>query len=131
MGLTKSAGPAVVNRYIVSIDTAGTAGSAAGSGFTPPVEGFLVGIYFDFHASAAATTDTTVTEVSTGRTLLTLTDTKTDAMKITQLAVSDTTGTAITGVYAYMPVHGEIKIALAQCDALTAALVAHVYILEA
>jgi len=119
-----------VKDYIVNVTTAGSAGSATGEGYTKPVNGFLVGIYFDFHASAAATTDTTVSAVTTGLTLLTLTNTVTDAFHVVQKQASDNTGTAISGAYAYLPVEGEIKIALAQCDALTNALVAHVYILE-
>lgn len=119
-----------VTIHQVNITTTGSAGSATGTGYTDPVNGFLVGIRFDFHASAPATTDTTVADVTTGRTLLTLTNTVTDVMHIPQKQASDNTGAAITGAYCYEPVSGQISIALAQCDALTNALVAYVYILE-
>jgi len=119
-----------VKRYIVNVTTAGSAGSATGDGYSKAVNGFIVGIHFDFHASAPATTDTTVSDVATGRTLLTLTNTATDAFHVVYKQGSDNTGTAISGVYAYCPVDGEIKIALAGCDALTNAVTAHVYVLE-
>lgn len=119
-----------VKRYIVNVTTTGSAGSATGDGYSKAVSGFLVGAYFDFHASAPATTDTTVTDVATGRTILTLTNTVTDAMHVVQKQASDNTGTAISGAYAYSPIDGEIKISLAQCDALTNAVQVHLYILE-
>lgn len=119
----------VIRRYDLTITTTGSAGSATGNSVTPPISGFLLGAYFNFHASSPATTDTTVTDVATGRTLLTLTDTATDVMHLLNKQTSDNTGTAISGAYGYQPIDGEVKVALAGCDALTGALVASLYFL--
>lgn len=119
----------VILRYAVRVTTTGSDGSATGAGFTPPIAGLFIGGYFNFHASAPATTDTTVTDVATGRTLLTLTDTATDVMHVTQKNATDSTGTAISGAYGYEPIDGEVKVALAGSNALTDAIVAHLYFL--
>ncbi len=123
-------GRAVVTEHRVYLTTTGTAGSATATGKTDGINGMLTGIYFDFHASAPSTTDTTVTDLTTGRTLLTLSNTKTDTFYLTEVQASDNTGTAISGIYGLIPVSGEIQIALVQCDALTNACIAYVYVLE-
>lgn len=117
---------------VVTVTTTGAAGSATGSGNTKAVNGYLLDIYFDFSGSAPATTDTTVAYAPTsgGGTILTLTNTVTDALHAPRKQASDNAGAAIGGVYDCYPVSGALTISLAQCDALAAALVAYVRFLR-
>lgn len=77
-------GRRVIHRRI-RVTTVGSAGSAAGVAFVSLPPGRITHVAVDFHASAAATQDTTIvvdpTDASAGtggRTVLTLTDTNTD-----------------------------------------------------
>lgn len=111
----------------VTVNTTGSAGSATGSAQTPALSGFLLDIYFKFHASAAATTDTTVAydDPDNGN-LIVLTDTKTSVLHMPRKQASDSAGAAITGLYDLYPLNGRLTFSLAQCDELTGALVARV-----
>lgn len=111
----------------VAITTTGAAGSATGSGSTPALHGYLLDIYFDFHASAPATTDTTVAydEPDNG-TVLVVSNSATDALIAPRVKPVDNANAAITNAYDYFPLNGKLTISLAQCDALTNALVARV-----
>ncbi len=126
----RSLGRPVVTIHQVNLTTTGTAGNATATGKTDPVNGMIVGWYFDFHASAPNTTDTTVKDLATGRTLLTLTNTSTDAYYLTEVQASGNDGAAITGIYGLLPVSGEIQVSLAQCDALTNALLCYIWVME-
>lgn len=110
----------------LSIDTTGGAGSATGSGTTPLMMGYLESIRLDYHASAPVTTDLTLVDNSTGETLLTLSNTVTDVTVPLRQQMKDSTGTAITGAYDRVPLAGTLTINLAQCDALTAAVVVYI-----
>jgi hypothetical protein len=44
----------------IKITTTGSAGSAAGSAESVPIQGFLLDVYLDYHASSPGTTDLTV-----------------------------------------------------------------------
>lgn len=75
----------------------GSDGSATGSATVGPVNGKVLGIYLDFHADQAATTDTTVATVHAPiSTILTITDSKTDAWYYPRHQVHGATGTALT-----------------------------------
>ena len=114
----------------VEITTTGSAGAATGSGSTPPVNVYLVDVKLDYHASAPATTDVTITDSVSGDTLLAVSDNKTDARKSPRSKPVDNANSAITNAHDKFPVNGTVDIAVAQCDALTNALVAYVWVEE-
>lgn len=124
--------------YIVKVTTTGAAGSAAGTGTTEAgVRGFIESIQVDYHASAPATTDVTIAEASNmARTLLTLTNNATDKIVYPRVQVHDTAGAALTldGTRAnvariYVP-GVKLTVTLAQCDALTDAVVVRIVTAE-
>ena len=115
--------------YRIAVTTTGNAGSATGSAKTDnPVYGYVLGIHVNYHASAPATTDLDLTELALDqstdrRTLLDLDDTNTDGMYYPAVEVQDSAG---SGVGSYWPVFiagRYLQVALAQCDALTNAVV--------
>lgn len=115
----------------VSITTTGSAGSATGSADTPAVNGFYLGAYLNFHASAPATTDTTIAGVNpTVGNIQVLTDTNSDAYYSSTIAAKTAAGAAVTNGFVHQPISGTVRVSLAQCDALTDALVADLYFLE-
>ena len=70
----------------------------------------------------------TVTHPTLG-TIMTKADSKTDAMFYPAVNLTDAAGAAISGAYERVYVSGELTITIAQNDALTAALVVHVWVL--
>lgn len=111
--------------YSAAITTTGSAGSATGTGtFSVTVPGYLEWIYLDFHASAPATTDTTIAFASTppGGNILVVTNSATDALYYPRGGAVSNAAAAITNSHVMIPVAGTINISLAQCDALTAAV---------
>lgn len=117
----------------LAVTTTGGAGSASGDNTTSGkgIRGALMSVRLDYHASApGASTDLTITEIGgAGRTLLTLTNTATDGEYPIRIAETGTTGTALA-TYTPILLDGvQLKVALAQCDALTDAVVAYFYIL--
>lgn len=111
----------------IPVTTTGAAGSASGEAFTqyPAAGAIVAGFDIKYHASAPNTTDVTISEELPGgalRTLLTLTDGNTSVFKAVQVASVDSTNTA-TGGYVPLVVVGRIKVVVAQCDALTNAVV--------
>lgn len=107
----------------VNVTTTGSAGSATGSATSRHIDGFLLDLYVNFQ-SAPATTDTTISfgTPALGN-ILVLTSTNTDVLHAPRKQLSDAAGAAITGGYDLHPVNGTIKVDLAQCDALTDAVV--------
>lgn len=115
----------------VNITTTGEAGSATGQADTPAVNGFYLGAYLNFHASAPATTDTTIAGINpTIGNIQVLTDTNSDAYYSSTIAAKTAAGAAVTNGFVHQPVSGNVRVSLAQCDALTDALVADLYFLE-
>lgn len=114
----------------LTITTTGSAGSATGTGTTREIRGALYAVKLVFNGSAPATTDTTITSIllgSTLDTLLTVSNSSTSATYAPLIAAHDNTGTA-TGDYVYQPLPGvTVNVAVAGCDALTAALTAYIY----
>jgi len=122
----------MIRSETISVTTTGADGSATGAAnSTEPITGKVQAIYFDFHASAPATTDTTVTERvgSTDRqTICVETDSKTDVMRYPRRAVEDNAENTVTydgtnEIYEPYAVDGYIRVAVAGCNALTAAVV--------
>lgn len=111
--------------FVSTVTTTGSAGSAAGTATTLALEGWIDAIKLDWSASAPATSDVTIVEVGgLGRTIYTKSNSVTDVTFYPALQKGDNTGTAISGAYGriYLPTTALI-ITIAQCDALTAALV--------
>ena len=119
-----------IEKHELRVSTTGSAGSASGSSILALPLCELVAVHLNFHASAPATTDTTVKSPGNPAsvTLLTVSNSATDAWYYPKVQKHDNTGAAITGDYADPVVHGNLSIDLAQCDALTDALVATIYI---
>jgi len=116
----------------ISVSGAGGAGASSGSAIEPVPNSFLHAIYFDFHDSAPATLDTTVKSPGNSDlpsvTVLTLTDTNTDAWVYPRRQIEDNTGAQVTGAYDKYFLSGSISIEIAQGDVLTDEVVAWVII---
>lgn len=119
-----------MNCTVIKVTTAGSAGSATGSGVSSEViRGKVWGVYLNFHASAPGTTDTTVKTTGNGPpsyNIVVATDTATDAMLNPAAKPVDNANTAITNSHRPFPICDTITVSVAQCDALTDAVVAHV-----
>jgi hypothetical protein len=118
--------------YTVRVTTTGSAGSASATALTTiPVNGLITAIKIDYHASAPVTTDVVIAETGLfSRTLLTVSNNKTDNNYYPGYAQVDAAATALTA-YALPNVSGEyVSIAVAQCDALTDAVVVHIQTLR-
>jgi hypothetical protein len=113
----------------VSITTSGSAGSATGSGTTIPIMGFLLDVYLNFHASAPATTDVTISDAVFGN-IVVNSNSATDVWLAPRKATCDVSA-ASTGLYDLVPLNGALTISVAQADALTNCLVATVRFMKA
>lgn len=118
---------AEVAQETIRVTTTGSAGSATGSASSGALSGFLLDCFFDFHASAPATTDTTVAydEPDNGA-IIVLTNTATDALHAPRKQASDSAGAAISGIYDLLPLNGRLTVSLAGSDPLTDAVVVRV-----
>ena len=119
-----------IERHELKVSTTGVAGSASWSSILAVPLSELVAVYVDYHGSAPSTTDLTLKSPvnPASVTLMTLTNTNTDAWKYPKVQKHDNVGAAITGDYADPVVHGNLQCDLAQCDALTDAAVLTVYL---
>lgn len=121
----------MIKTYKITVTTTGADGSAAGSGYSAhAINGKLLGVYLDFNASAPATTDTTITDDSIGHTLLTVTNSATDAMKHPRAKPVDNANAAITNAHDPFSINGKVKVAVAQCNAFTTALTVYLRVEE-
>ena len=119
-----------IEKHELKVSTTGSAGSASGSSVLAVPLSELVACYVDYHGSAPSTTDLTLKSPGNpvSVTLMTLTNTNTDAWKYPTVNLHDNVGAAVTGAYAAPVVHGNITADLAQCDALTDAVVLTIYL---
>ena len=101
----------------VPITTTGSAGSATGSGITIPINGFLLDVYLDYHASCPATADVTITEAIFGN-ILVVSNNATDGWYAPRKATCDPAAAA-TGLYDLIPLSGPLTASVAQANALT------------
>ena len=119
-----------IEKHVIKVSTTGSSGSATGSLVTalPPCE--LLAVYMNFHASAPASTDTTLSSPGdpVSVTLLTETNSATDAWYYPSIQMDDNSGSAITGAYVPGLIHGNLLTELAGCDALTDALVMSIFV---
>lgn len=98
----------------VIVTPQGGSGTSEGSGTSDPVNGLLAGIYVEFAASSAATTDVIIT--NNGFPVLTLTDVNTSGYYPVQLQAYSPAGAALTGVYTPLPVAGAFTVAVEDAD---------------
>jgi hypothetical protein len=126
----------MIRRETVKVTTTGSAGSATGAADTThPIAGKILKIRFDFHASAPATTDTTVTERETAadwETICTETSSKTDVTRYPRRAVEDNAEATVTydgtnEIYEPYVICGYMRVAVAQGDALTDCVVVDIF----
>ena len=120
----------------IAVTTVGTAGSASGDGYgAQPINGIVRALRVDWHANApAGTSDITITiEADDDHPAITLyakTNAVTDLWVYPHAQATDTAGAAITGWYLPLVGSGRIKVSVAQCDALTNAVVVTAYVEE-
>lgn len=113
--------------YAVTVTTTGGAGAATGTATSETIVGELVDIYLDFHASAPATTDTTIASTNAQQgTIMTKANSATDALFTPMRLATDAAGASIAGVYRPWFLNAPVTVSLAQCDALTGAVVAYI-----
>ena len=110
----------------IPVTTTGSAASATGSATSDALYGEIVDIYLDFHASAPATTDTTIAYADRGGNILVVSNSATDALIAPRQKTVDSANAAITDSYGPFVVNGSLTVSLAGSDALTNALVAYV-----
>lgn len=104
--------------HSLTITTTGSAGTATGSAVTPTLYGFLEMVRIDYNAMPV-TTDITISEVGgLNRTLLTISNSNTDAVYYPRSVVHDAAGVAIVGGYAKIYLYGyPLQVSVAQADA--------------
>jgi hypothetical protein len=108
----------------IAVTTTGSVGSATGSTTSDVLRGYLLDVHLDFHASAPATTDTTLAYATRGGNILVVTNSATDALLQPLKQSCDAAAAAITGVYNSYVLDDKVTVSLAGCDALTNAVVA-------
>lgn len=107
--------------YMVRVNSTSGTGTATGE---QSLYGLLMGLYFDFHASADAGSDTTVqivTPQGVTITVLTLTNINTDGYYV---VVREGVGATGTGIGQYFPIllaGGKLKVTIAQDGSTTPA----------
>ena len=119
-----------IEKYTIKVSTTGSDASATGSLVTALPLCELLAVYANFHASAPASTDTTISSPAdpVAVTLLTITNSATDAWYYPTHQLDDASGSAITGAYIPAIVHGNLLVELAGCDALTDGLTLTAYV---
>lgn len=111
-----------ITTYAIPVTTTGSAGSATGSATSETIIGELIDVYLDFHASAPATTDTTIAFGVRGGTILAVSNSATDALIAPRQKLVDNANTAITNSFDCFYLNQSVTISVAQCDALAPAV---------
>jgi hypothetical protein len=113
-----------IEKHTLKVSTTGSDASATGSLVTPFPYCELLALYINFHASAPASTDTTISSPGdpVAVTLLTVTNSATDAWFYPTHQLDDASASAITGAYIPAIIHGNLLVEIAGCDALTDAV---------
>lgn len=115
-----------VREAVISVDTAGGDGVAAGSSTSAHLTGYLESVYLDYHASAPATTDVTITFATRGGTIMAVANNATDGYYAPQNLVADAAGADVAGVYTKILLNQPITVTVAQANALTACVTAYI-----
>jgi len=118
-----------IREYSIAVTTTGAAGSATGDEDSSDViEGELLDVYLGYHASApGATTDVTLKVKGDSDNILVVSNNATDGRYTPRQKPVDAANAAITNAHDrwFIPVK-KLNLAVAQCDALTAAVTATV-----
>jgi hypothetical protein len=101
----------------IKVTTAGGAGAAVGSAETVPIQGFLLDVFLDYHASAPVTTDVTISDPLFGN-LVKISNVNTDVKISPREPNCDALGAA-NGLYDLIPINSKLTVSVAQADALT------------
>lgn len=116
----------MIREETINVTTTGTAGSATGSGYSNgAIVGRILAVRLNYHASCPATADVTITENNAvPQTIHTETNSTTDVVRYPRRAVEDNAEATVTydgtnEIYEPYVVHDQIKVAVAQADALT------------
>lgn len=101
--------------------TAAAAATTSTATSSKPIIGNLIAVYISYEAGIAATTDLIIKTVGDGVipsiTFLTITDSATSAWYYPRVLAHNTSGAALTGWYAEMPLADYVNIAAAQTTA--------------
>lgn len=100
----------------ISITTTGADGSATGSDTSIPIMGFLLDVYINYHASAPATTDVTISDSVFGN-LIVKSNNATDIWLAPRKQTQDAAA-ADTGMYDLIPLNSALTISIAGSNAL-------------
>lgn len=112
-----------IGTVTLTVNTTGDAGSATGTVVSAAIRGFLLDVFVDFHADAPATTDTTLLyEDPANGQILAVSNSVTDDFFMPLMQAQDPSGVDL-GIYGRYPLNGTLRVNVAQCDALTAAVV--------
>ena len=112
----------------IAVTTTGSAGSATGAAnSTNTISGRILKVRLDFHASAPASTDVTITErigSTDWETIHTESNSGTDVTRYPRRAVDDAAENTVTydgtnEIYEPFVVDGYVRVAVAQSNALT------------
>ena len=119
-----------IEKHTIKVSTTGADASATGALVTALPYCELLAVRMDFHASAPGTTDTTLSSPGgpVAVTLLTVSNSVTDAWYYPTHQLDDSSGSAITGAYIPAVIHGNLLTELAGSDALTDALVMTIFV---
>lgn len=115
----------MIREVQVTVTTAGTAGSATGTGLSDTINGQLLAAHINYHASAPGTTTVDLDEVGgPGRKLLDKAGSNTDITHYPRVQMEGTTGSGLTGIYEPFALAGrKVQVSVAASDALTGAVV--------
>ena len=124
-----------IRTIAVPVTTAGEAASAVGSATSEALYGMLLDIRLDFHASAPATTDTTVAyaafydkegdSIPTFGNILVVANVNTDGTYAPRQDYCDDAG-AVMGQQPHFPLNGPLTVSVAGADALTNCVIAYI-----
>ena len=105
----------------IPVSTAGTAGTATGAASVAVPLCELVALYIDYHASAPATTDVTISAPGNpaAQTPLTVSNSATDGWYYPRRIADGLTGAALSTHAPYVVHGGVLAVSVAQSDALT------------
>ena len=119
-----------IERHVIIVSTTGSDASATGSLVVALPYCELLAAYLNFHASAPASTDPPLSSPGdpVAVTLLTITNSATDAWYYPGFQLDGNTGSAITGAYIPAIIHGNLLVELAGSDALTDALTMTIFV---
>lgn len=112
----------MIDVHRITVTVAGSAGSATGSNTSSrPVNGRVLAVHID-HTSQPGTCDVTITSTQPTQSILTVSDSGTDAWYYPRVLLDGLTGADLTAVYDAVPVAAYVSVAVAQGDPGTVAV---------